>query len=563
MNGTQHSESPSLRNASWLGIGTPGHLIDDGRPFVVVPGCIERVWTEACSDDLPCFATWKDDRDFEWKRFELPASAKQADTTDENGVCEETRLVFASRSTFDAELGVALRFQLPRLARNDQSDNDPSADGQEKRVRTRWIEASETVEDLVDRHIDLVSGLFDSVPVTSVQWQGNIQGVAFRSSNELASRWHRSAVSGEPRMALIVRLARTLPELLARTCNRPRHTLRRERQLKFIGQIQEIDSSCLRWLARQPGTTVAEKAGVKQMAMAVVRVEDVDTPENRVVRDLLIRGAYACDRYLREHRSASEHPRVVHVKRFRHLLRELLFTTRIADAAKLVGIPQPNYVLQHDPRYQVLWQAYIQLVRQQMLEDSVWRWRHRLFAEHFTICLIAALEEFADPQQQQQRGDVLIQLEQNAGQFIDTRTTLGSWCLKNREYDNVDLVLGHQLRQHPLIPERLAAIGPDAVLVRSSSTGQPWLAAFWTLLDFDLAQDLLDDRVLSLSEAIERLDGDAPQRALLIQPVISNGTGEAARFVDLEKSRGLRIGLPLQHHFGQIVEHVKWTLGLN
>jgi len=584
MNGIHRRESASLQVAPWLSTSPTGAIVEEGRPFVVVSGHVERAWTESCSEDLPCSASWRDENSLEWKRFELPASARQADLTNKDGVSEDTRVMLASQTTCDTDLRLALRSQLPRLIRNEQTESQPQC-GQEK-SRTHWIEASETVEDLVDRHIDLVSGLFDAPSTSGPCWHGNAQGVAFRSTGELVSRWHRSAASGEPRMALIVRLARTLPDLLARTCNRPRHVLRRERQLKFVGQIQEVDSSCLRWLARQPGATVAEKAGVKQMAMAVVRVEDVDTPENRVVRDLLIRGAWACDRYVREHRSASEHPRVVQVKRFRHLMRELLFTTPIAEASRLVGIPQPNYVLQHDPRYQVLWQAYIQLVRQQMLEDSVWRWRQRLFAEHFTICLIAALEEIVSLPGQRLSvildhsgqpfhveslaelvashcGDVLLQLEQNAGQFIDLRTTLGPWRLNSQAQGKVDLVLGHQLHQHPLIPRRLAELGPDAVLVRRSESQPPWIAAFWTMLEFDLVQDRLDDRVISLTEAIQELGSDAPQRALLVQPAAANGTSSVTRTVDLDDSRGVRIRLPLQHDFAQMVEHVKWTLGLN
>ena len=66
-----------------------------------------------------------------------------------------------------------------------------------------------------------------------------------------------------------------------------------------------------------------------------------------------------------------------------------------------------------------------------------------------------------------------------------------------------------------------------------------------------------------LAEAIERLGKDAPQRALLVQPAAPTGMRSVTRTVELDNSRGVRVRLPLQHDFSQMVEHVKWTLGLN
>ncbi|MFO1003727.1 MAG: DUF2357 domain-containing protein [Planctomycetaceae bacterium] len=362
-------------------------------------------------------------------------------------------------------------------------------------------------------------------------------------------------------MALIVRLARSLPDLLSAVCQRPRHTLKRERQLQPLGRIQEVDSGCLRWLARQPGETVAEKAGTKQTAMAVVRVEDIDTPENRVVRDLLGRGLMACERYLREYRSAADHPRVLVVNRFQHCLRQLAVDTPICRAKKLVGIPQPNYVLQHDPRYQPLWQAYIQLVRQQMLEDNVWRWRHRLFAEHVQICVIAALAMLTSGQTAQ-TGDVLLRLEQTAGQFIDPRTMLGGWSIPGETHGSIDFVFGRQLNRHPLVPEHIAALAPDLVLVRRSACDDPWIVAVWCLLDFDSRQATFEDRLLSLAECINESEKKGPDRGLLIQTCLPEDIQKIAGCEELDQLRGFRIGLPLQHHFDEMTKQIRWALKL-
>ena len=536
MNTAIHDISASFDNSAWLQCRINSAVIDGGRPFVVVPAAVNRVWTENCPDDLPCSAAWTDSSGCMWKRFEIPALAESRISEDHDIGNETTRVVFSTAASRDRHLELTQYERLPQSA-------------------------CSSVEDMIDRHIDVITSLFDSPSTKNCQWQGNAQSVAFRSCDDLISRWHESAASNEPRMALIVRLARSLPDLLSAVCQRPRHTLKRERQLLPLGRIQEVDSGCLRWLARQPGETVAEKAGTKQTAMAVVRVEDIDTPENRVVRDLLARGLMACERYLREYRSASDHPRVLVVNRFQHCLRQLAVDTPICRAKRLVGVPQPNYVLQHDPRYQTLWQAYLQLVRQQMLEDNVWRWRHRLFAEHVRICAIAALTMLTSGQTAQ-TGDVLLRLEQTAGQFIDPRTTLGGWSIPGESQGSIDFVFGRQLHLYPLIPAHIAALAPDLVLVRRSACDDPWIAAVWCLLDFDPRQDTFDDRFLSLAECLNESGKKGPDRGLLIQPCLQEHNQQIAGFEELDPLRGLRIGLPLQHHFGQMVEQIRWALKL-
>lgn len=531
-----HDVPGSFNNSAWLQCRINSAVIDGGRPFVVVPASVKRVWTENCPDGLPCVAAWTDSFGCEWKRFELPAPADSGISAEREEGNEKTRVILSTATSRDRHLVLSQYERLPQSA-------------------------CSTVEDLIDRHIDVITSLFDSPSSKNCQWQGNVQSVAFRSCDNLISRWHESAASNEPRMALIVRLARSLPGLLSAVCQRPRHTLRRERQLQPLGRIQEVDSGCLRWLARQPGETVAEKAGTKQTAMAVVRVEDIDTPENRVVRDLLSRGMMACARYLREYRSASDHPRVLDVNRFQHLMRKLADDTPICRAKRLVGVPQPNYVFQHDPRYQTLWQAYVQLVRQQMLEDNVWRWRHRLFAEHVQVCAIAALTTLFCGQTAQ-TGDVLLRLEQRAGQFIDPRTTLGGWNIPGELQGSIDFVNGHQFHLHPLIPRQIEALAPDFVLVRRSACDDPWIAAVWCLLDFGPQREAFDDRFLSLAECLNESGMNGRIRALLIQPCLAEHKQQTAGFEELDQLRGLRIGLPLQHHFDQMVEQIRWVLKL-
>ena len=74
-----------------------------------------------------------------------------------------------------------------------------------------------------------------------------------------------------PRAGLETTLARELPTVLTQIFDRLRKVLRREREPQPVGRVEQLDAACLRWLTRQPGYTVAQKAGPRQQVLAVVR----------------------------------------------------------------------------------------------------------------------------------------------------------------------------------------------------------------------------------------------------------------------------------------------------
>jgi hypothetical protein len=250
------------------------------------------------------------------------------------------------------------------------------------------------------------------------------------------------------------------------------------------------------------------------------------------------------------------------VQRLKQFLQSFIVQSPIANARRLVGIPQPNNVLLHDGRYQALWQAYLQLVRQQMLEDSVWRWRHRLFAEESLLCVIAALHDISGGSMFY-NGDVLVRLEQTAGRFIDCRSHLGSWQIQGQPVCMVDVVLASQLDQHALIPQSLKSLSPDFVLIRTFPDGHSTLSAVWSVLDFNTNQQLLDDQIISLSDSIAQLGSDGPDRALLIQPCLEEGEQPVHAFEQVDRLRGVRVTLPLQNQIKKMTGHVAWALKLS
>jgi hypothetical protein len=264
---------------------------------------------------------------------------------------------------------------------------------------------------------------------------------------------------------------------------------------------------------------------------------------------------------MREHRYAGTHLRVQQVRSFRMLARQLLATSAISTVSPLVGIARPNYVLQHDSRYQVLWQAYVWLVRQQMLEDSVWRWRHRLWAEHCGIGLMAALEHLSD--RSSPRFDVLLQNEQDAGRFIDPRSFAGPWTIRhNSGQVRAYLIGGHQTNSHPAISAGLRSLCPDWIVVFDHTAEQPAsVLAVWALLDFEIETASLNDRLSSLAVACSERAGPNV-RALLLQPKLSNSS-DYAEGISVSQSgdaAALQISLPLQQQLTQLAEWIRWGL---
>ena len=196
----------------------------------------------------------------------------------------------------------------------------------------------------------------------------------------------------EPRMDVIVGIALDFQEDLVHLATSPRRILRRERQRTPVGRVQQMDSACLAWLVRQPGRTAVEKAGPTQQILAVVRAEDYDTLENRVLKDFVARCIAAADLYVREHRSRFEaSARYKAVAALRDTCRRLMRETPLVHVRSLPAIPQPNYVLLHAPAYRELWSWYLKLVRRQQVNDEAWRWQRRLWADFVRLRVAAQL----------------------------------------------------------------------------------------------------------------------------------------------------------------------------
>lgn len=221
------------------------------------------------------------------------------------------------------------------------------------------------------------------------------------SSNEISwpdilNFFEEIADPDNPRMALIVTIADRMSRRVPGTIKCLRKILLRERALVTLSYVQELDTKCINWYVRQPGRTAAQKAGPKQQLMAVVRREFLNTLENRVLKDFLLRCRREAGRYFLNETSNSlkkrSSLRARKVQVYKNICRDSL-----ADPAfELIHEPpqgiQPNYVLQSDIRYAEIWKWYLKLLRQQHEEDRIWEWQSRTWADVVRLFVGAALE---------------------------------------------------------------------------------------------------------------------------------------------------------------------------
>lgn len=534
------------------------NLRSSGRPCLVVSSEVENVGAAGLPEGLPLVSAWHDEDGKSFRKYELPSTSGE---TDSGPASEPLRLSLDLINGRRIDVDVHLQDGLPRLSRS-------VSDGENDREADPWHVASNAASGLIDQHIDFINESYDEARTDGGdEWQGHVEGIAVLPYHAALKKWAETGQKDEPRKALIVRLEedKDFRRRLKDVCVRPRRVLIRKRRPQNIARIQEVDPACLRWAARQPGITVAQKAGRRQELLGVVRLENADTPENRVVRDLLARAIRACARYVMENQTYGTDERVKKIRRFRRELRQLLTQSAINEVRPLVGVARPNYVLQHDLRYRPLWPIYEKLRKQQMQQDEVWRWHHRLWAEHCLLGISAALNELRD-ESGAEAADILIRSEQVTGKLLDARSVPPSVRLRDSTGPiAIDFVEGRQLCSHPMIPESLHRLSPDVVLVkrRPSKSEPSRILCVWALLDFGAANDRLSERCHAISRALESIPLSFPVYGLLIQPHCqSSGTECIMVPGNTNRCLALRVRIGLQDEIESVRAAVSSGLDL-
>lgn len=268
----------------------------------------------------------------------------------------------------------------------------------------------------------------------------------------------------QPRMALIVRIAQQMHRRLPDIVSAMRKILLRERDLVPLHRIQETDNTCLRWYARQPGNTTQEKAGSKQRLLAIVRKESFDTLENRVLKDFILRCSKEAAYYLNVEVGPRMQgsSRASDVKRYKNICNMCTANPCFEQVSLPAPGTQPNYVLQNDLRYQKVWYWYRQLLRRADVEDQIWDWQTRTWADVTRLLVGAAMEWLTTEdglRSRNIRNGVVFEKLAHASLRLRSEQSLGSRILPGSEPGPFLLVL--MANGHPVRKAVLEIVHPD------------------------------------------------------------------------------------------------------
>lgn len=205
-----------------------------------------------------------------------------------------------------------------------------------------------------------------------------------------------------PYYSIIVKISNDMKVTLPNIVHGLRKILKSQRQMMPLNRISELDPSCLRWIVKQPGKTIYEKASANRFRLlGITRKENYDLLENRVLKDFIFRCATECREYI-NNLSKSEGFRQTEryklVRAFGQSCSEFLENPVFENVTRQVGMTMPNYVLQNDIRYKRMWKFYLRLLKKEKELDSVWRWQYRTFEDISHFLLQASLCNFCNKQ---------------------------------------------------------------------------------------------------------------------------------------------------------------------
>lgn len=318
---------------------------------------------------------------------------------------------------------------------------------------------------------------------------------------ETSSRWRKAENDETPDSDIIVRHAREMAPVIEALARHPRRVLRREAGWTPLARVQEMDRAAMLWLARQPGRTLAERAGPSQRIQAPVRVESIDTLENRVLRSLAELSRDRAHDYCRRNAAAARSPRRERVERYGRacgrIARDLAHDgvrTAPHDAA-------PNYVLQNDPGYHSAWEAWGALLRREAERDELWRWQARAWEEFCGVALVIALERIPGARLVA-ASPVAWREEQDAGCWLDHDNPLAVFFIEGR-----DLIVEVQMRS-ARSGRREDLLAPVWLRVGDLSNEIASRVAVWPLHGFGDAADPQDaDEVMGVLRAVRLSPG--------------------------------------------------------
>ncbi len=242
--------------------------------------------------------------------------------------------------------------------------------------------------------------------------------------SRLRALWLGEDTSDQPSMAAIVEHARHLRTIVDRLDKTPRRILRRVHQQVPLSRVQEIDRRTMTWLIRQPGKTIAEQAGDRQRIKAVVREENFNTLENRVLMSYARLADEVARAYAPSNLGRPLRRRELDVLGYGKRCKRLAADFNSLGVLEARPDATPNFVLQNNPNYHAIWEAWHALIRRRDVLDQLWRWQARSWEELCALALMIALQSI-EGAELIATSPILFRDEQQRGRWVDTIDPLG------------------------------------------------------------------------------------------------------------------------------------------
>lgn len=331
----------------------------------------------------------------------------------------------------------------------------------------------------------------------------------------LRAAWKRAEDEADPRMAEIVKQARDITPTLKELEHRIRRVLRRTRELTPLDRVQEMDRASMLWLSRQPGRTIAERAGPAQRVLSTVRYENFDTLENRVFHAYVRLAALVAREWQREHRRAHGSDRYRLVDGLRLRCRAIA-----RDLESLgVGVAEPgitpNYVLMQDKGYRTVRESWERLLRRERILDDLWAWQAQTWTDFAVLAVVLAIDELKEARPVAQ-SPIIWREEAMTGRWFDQDRPLAVFWLE--ETGRIVEVQARPEQPGPLLT--LARAHVSLRVTDPAKAGMPRRIAVWTphameRLDIQLAAE---EAAARLNEITQVASGEIMRDGLILTP---------------------------------------------
>ncbi len=326
----------------------------------------------------------------------------------------------------------------------------------------------------------------------------------------LRDAWGRAENEADPRMAEIVRQAQDVLPRLKALEPRIRRVLRRSRELTSLDRVQEMDRASMRWLVRQPGRTIAERAGTSQRILATVRRENFDTPENRVLHSYSKLAFQVAREWMQEHPRAKTSRRYAEVENFGRFCKTFAVMLADLEVSTADASVVPNYVLMQEPSYHAIYEAWRRLLEEDKVLDDLWAWQAETWTDFSVLAVVLALSELEEAELVAQ-SPIVWRSEASLGRWFEQDRPIAVFWLRN-----TGRIV--EVQSRPVAPGRLLALTRAHVSLRISDIqtgGMPRRVAVWT--PHSMAR-------LDLGDAVQK----ANERLIEVQPfgqteVLRNG----------------------------------------